>query len=192
MTDKPFDQSEWASTYFERGIDTKLRRIFLGEIDETSAMNVVKGLYFLNTIDPDGPIELFIKSPGGDVYQCFAIYDVVGTIAAPVHTFAFGMCMSAAPLLLARGEPGQRWVAEHTAFMTHAYSEDLSGKAPDLKAGLRQGLGMDARWNELLAEHSTKAVRFWKSKASKTSDFYFSAEQAIEWGVADSIWSEQD
>jgi ATP-dependent Clp protease protease subunit len=188
--DKPFDQSEWASTYFSHGIDTKLRRIFLGEIDETSAMNVVKGLYFLDTIDSDEPIELFINSPGGDVYQCFAIYDVIGTVAAPVHTFAFGMCMSAAPLLLARGEPGQRWVAEHTSFMTHQYSESLEGKGTDLKAGLKQGLGMDARWNELLAEHSTRTVRFWKSKATKTADFYFTADQAIEWGVADSIWSE--
>lgn len=181
---------QWASTYFERGIDTRNRRIFLTDIEEESAMDVIKALYYLDTIS-DEPVELFICSYGGSVAHCLGVYDIIRTLSCPVHTFAFGVCQSAAPLLLASGEPGQRWVAEHTQLMTHQYSETISGRGTSLQVDLKQGMALDTRWNELLASHSSKTVKFWKDRSSKIADFYFSADDAIQWGIADSIWKEK-
>lgn len=185
------DNSQWASAYFDHGVDTRNRRVFLGDINEESTAAAIKGLYFLNTIDDKSPIELFICSYGGNVELTLGIYDILHTLDAPVHTFAFGVCQSAAPLLLAAGEPGQRWVSEHTQLMTHEYSDELSGRGAVLANNLKYGQQLDTLWNELLATHSGKDGRFWKSKSSQKTDFFFSAEQAIEWGLADSIWSER-
>ena len=181
---------QWAQTYFDRGIDTHNRRIFLTDIEEDSAMDVIKALYYLDTINDD-PIELFICSYGGSVAHCLAIFDIIKTLSCPVHTFAFGVCQSAAPLLLAAGAKDQRWVAEHTQLMTHQYSETLSGRGSSLAVDLKQGQNLDDKWNELLASLSSKTPKFWKDKSSKVADFYFSADDAIAWGIADSIWKEK-
>ena len=182
--------AQWSNTYFERGVDTKNRRVFVGEIDTDSAFVAVQGLYYLDTIS-DEPIELFICSPGGCVYSCLAIYDILQTLKAPVHTFAFGLCMSAAPLLLAAGEPNHRWVSGHCSLMTHAYADIIEGRGASLKVDLEHGQALDDTWNRLLAQHSSKDFKFWKSKSSRTSNFYFGAEQAIGWGLADAVWSER-
>jgi len=181
----------WADTYFERGIDLKSRRIFLSDIEDQSSFDVVKALYFLDAIDSETPIELFICSPGGSVYHTFAIVDIINTIKAPVHTFAFGSCFSAAPLLLAVGEPGYRWVSENCRLMTHASSDEMSGKVSAMMSEVKETSYMDDKWNALIAERSNMPLRFWRSKSAKASDFYFSAQEAVTWGVADAIWVEK-
>ena len=179
---------DWIEAYFEYGIDVPNRRLFVGDIDETTIGHAVKGLYLMDSSSPK-PIEIFISSFGGSVYDALALYDIVQTLKCPIHTFAYGKCMSAAPLLLACGN--ERWVSAHVAFMTHDWSADLEGKGAELQATVKHYEQLGITWNKLLTAHSKKTYAFWHKLGRKNADHFFTAEQAIEWGIADNIWSER-
>jgi len=176
----------------DKGIDLANRRIFLmGDIDDDSVGNAIKALYLMET-ESDDECELFINSGGGSITATLALYDVINTVKCPIKTFAVGQCMSAAPLLLAAGEKGERWVGENCMFMTHQGSDDLTGKFSDLQSAVKFNLQLDKIWLELIAKNSNKNYLFWARKSLKGADFYFGAQQAIEWGIADEIWREKD
>jgi len=182
---------DWIDAYFSYGVDISNRRVFLGDIDHDSIQAVIKGMYLMETADSTKPVELFISSYGGVLYDALALYDIVQTLRCPVHTFAYGKCMSAAPLLLAAGEPGHRWVAAHVCFMYHDCGAELEGKGASLTSDIRHIRKLSESWIQLIAKHGNKTAQWWRNIARKPADFYFSAEEAIEWGLADSIWSER-
>lgn len=184
--------SEWVNAYFDKGVDVINRRVFLGDIEENTIDYVIKGMYLMETNDSKKPIELFISSYGGSIYDAIALYDIMGTISCPIHTFAYGKCMSAAPLLLAAGEPGQRWVAPHTFFMHHDGADEIEGKTTAMEAAFKHLKQLDKCWTELLTKHSTKTFKWWNDRATRSGDFYFTAQDAIEWGLADNEWDERD
>ena len=178
--------------YFDNGVDIINRRVFIGDIDSDSTNNVIKGLYLMETESTSKPCEMFISSYGGTVYDALALYDIINTLKCPIHTFAYGKCMSAAPLLLAAGKVGQRWVAPHVSFMHHDWNiEEVSGKGSELETLVAHNESMSKIWTNLLAKHSNKDFRWWHSRAKKPSDFYFSADEAIDWGLADKVWIEK-
>ena len=99
-----------ARACFEYGVDVDNRRVFLfGEINESTIANSIKAIYLLDSQHKSKAIELFVGSVGGDEYDMLALYDVLNSITAPIHTVALGKCMSAAPLLVAAGEKGCRY-----------------------------------------------------------------------------------
>lgn len=185
-------ESDWVGAYFEKGIDVVNRRVFLGDIEAETVDFAIKGMYLMETESDKEPIELFISSYGGTVYEALALYDIIQTLKCPVHTFAYGKCMSAAPLLLACGEPGHRWVAQHASFMHHDWCAELDGKGALVVNEVKHHEEMGQQWTRLLAKHSSKDFKWWHTRGKKSEDFYFSADEAIEWGLADSIWSERD
>lgn len=183
---------DWVEAYFDHGVDVANRRIFLtGEIDEDTIGDVIKGLYLMDS-DATEPVELFISSCGGDIYEMFALYDIMRTVNCPVHTFAYGKCQSGAPLLLACGEPGHRWVAPNCFFMVH----DSWGSVPEMnteaaEVQIKHDKDVKLRWCRALAKHSDKDLRFWKRVTKKGSDTFFGSDDAIEWGLADKIWDQK-
>lgn len=177
--------------YFENGVDIINRRVFIGDIDTESVNDAIKGLYLMETDSTTKPCEMFISSYGGTVYDALALYDIINTLKCPIHTFAYGKCMSAAPLLLAAGKEGQRWVAPHVSFMHHDWNDEVSGTGSELEAMVKHNEEVGKMWTNLLVRHSTKDFRWWQSRAKRAADFYFSAEEAIEWGIADQMWIEK-
>lgn len=182
---------DWVDAYFDHGVDVANRRVFIGEINEETIGAVIKGLYLMETIDDSKPCEMFISSYGGSVYDALALYDIMNTMTCPIHTFAYGKCMSAAPLLLAAGEKDHRWVAPHVAMMTHDWLDELEGRGTQLAAGVKHGEDLARTWNRLIAQHSNKDFAFWQRLSKKNADYYFTADDAIEFGIADQIWSEK-
>lgn len=186
-----FDK-DWVDAYFENGVDVANRRVFIGDIDEVSVDFAIKGLYLMETKSSIEPCEMFISSYGGTIYDALALYDIMNTLKCPIWTFAYGKCMSAAPLLLAAGVPGHRWVAPHVAFMHHDWADDVEGTGSQLEATIKHLEQVSMTWTKLLAKHSSRDFKWWHTRAKKPSDFFFSADEAIEWGLADNIWVEKD
>lgn len=183
---------DWVEAYFTSGIDVTNRRLFLTEdISGESISNIVKGLYLMEGNTEKKPVELFISSNGGDMEEMFALYDIINTIKCPVHTFAYGKCMSAAPLLLACGDPGHRWVSPHCSFMIHDCWGSLEGTQQKMKIETAYWEKRKTQWIDLLVKHSNKNKAFWSARMSKAEDIYFTAEEALEWGLADQVWSEK-
>jgi len=194
---------DWVEAYFEYGVDVKNRKVFLFDgVDEDTIGYVIKGLYLMETENTKEqiknetvkPIELFIGSFGGSEYEMWALYDVIRTLQSPIHTVAIGKCMSAAPLLVACGEPGHRYATPNTWFMVHQSWEEWGSVDKDvLKKDIKHFDAMEKRWYDLMALHSNKPATFWKAKCTKQKgDDYFDAYTAQEYGLIDHVWDEKD
>lgn len=178
----------------EHGVDLKGRRVFLhGEVDEDTVGAAVRGLYLLAT-DNQKPIELYITSYGGSVDDAYALHDVTRTIRAPVHTIALGKCMSAAQLLVACGHKGERYATVHCEFMAHDFAMgDVEGNNPAyVEAHLQSAKRQREAMIKLLASYTKKDARHWRRLFTGKADCFYTAEDAMEWGLVDAIWSEKD
>ncbi|MFD1051820.1 ATP-dependent Clp protease proteolytic subunit, partial [Kibdelosporangium lantanae] len=73
------------------------RIIFLGvQIDDASANDVMAQLLYLESVDPDRDIEMYINSPGGSFTSLMAIYDTMQYVRPDVRTTCLGQAASAA------------------------------------------------------------------------------------------------
>lgn len=190
MTNKITDELAAA---LDKGIDVKGRRIFLhGNVDEDTIGLAIRGMYLLADLNNE-PIELFVMSYGGDLDEAFALHDVTRIIKVPVHTVALGKCMSAAPLLVACGKRGERYASENCQFMLHDCSLDAGEGSPTyISAHVEAARAQMVRYAELLAKYTDKPKRHWTRMFQMRSDKFFSAEEALDWGLIDSIWAEKD
>lgn len=181
------------STAIEKGIDVKGRRIFLhGGVDEETIALAIRGMYLLADMKDD-PIELFVTSYGGELDEAFALHDVTRTIKVPVHTVALGKCMSAAPLLVACGRRGERYASENCQFMMHDVSlDELEGSPVYIESQVSAARVQMAKYAELLAEYTSKSKGHWTRMFNMRADKFFSAEEALEWGLIDHIWAEKN
>ncbi len=176
----------------EHGIDLEGRRIFLqGDVESDTIAVAVRGLYLMADLS-DEPIDLYIASYGGDIDEAFQLHDVTRTISVPVHTTALGVCMSAAPFLVACGARGSRYASENCEFMLHTASLELEGQMAQAQGELEATRRRCERMDRLLAKYTKKDYRFWSKFTRSSTDHYFGAEQSLEWGIIDSIWSEKD
>lgn len=185
---------DWIDAYFQYGVDRVNRRVFLFDgVDENAIGIVIKALYYMDSESTEKPIELFIGSFGGSEYEMFALYDVIRTLKAPIHTTAIGKCMSAAPLLVACGEPGERYATPNTWFMIHQSWGEWGEKDTDtLKREVAHYDDMEKRWTELMAQHTNQPASFWLKKSREKGDMYFDAEVAQKFGLIDHIWDEKE
>lgn len=190
MTKKMTDELDAA---LEHGVDVKGRRIFLhGDVGEESIGVAIRAMYLLADMEKS-PIELYVTSYGGELDEAFAMHDVTRTIKVPVHTVALGKCMSAAPLLVACGEAGYRWASEHTQFMLHDCSLDAGEGSPiAIEAHVAAAKAQMVRYAELLEMYTNKPKAHWTRMFKRRADKFFSAEEALEWGLIDGIWSEKE
>ena len=169
------------------------RRVFLhGDVDEGTIGLAIRGMYALSDLD-ESAIELYVSSYGGDLDEAFALHDVTRTIGVPVHTVALGKCMSAAPLLVACGKKGERYGTENCSFMLHdAILYPSPDSAANLTAHAKVTESMVRRYAELLERYTVKDARHWRRIFASKTDRFFGAEQALDWGLIDTIWSEKD
>lgn len=188
------DREELIEAALDYGVDIVGRRVFLhGDVGEDTIGIAIRGLYMLSDKKVGEPIELYVSSYGGELDEAFALHDVTRTIRSPVHTIALGKCMSAAPMLVACGTPGSRFATENTTFMLHdAELSPAGANADNILANANITKSMMDRYATLLARYSKKDKRFWKKVFSGKVDMFFGAQQALEWGLIDMIWSEKD
>lgn len=182
----------------EHGVDVRGRRIFLhGGVDEQSIGVAIRAMYLLADIKTskpeDGRIELFVTSYGGDLDEAFVLHDVTRTIQVPVHTVALGKCMSAAPLLVACGQKGKRWASENCQFMMHDVSlDEIDGSPAYIAAHVEAAKAQMQQYATLLGKYTDKPKAHWTRMFKNKSDKFFSAEEALEWGLIDNIWAEKE
>ena len=132
-------------------------------------------------------LTLYINSEGGDLYQAFALIDIMRTSVHPIRTFGMGNVMSAAFLIFASGEPGQRYLAANTGLMCHQYSDDHTGKHHDIRAQMKEGENCNTRMLNILKTATQLPASKVKAKLLPASDVYLTAEEAIDLGVADHL-----
>ena len=164
----------------------KDRIIFLGEeVTDVSASLVVSQLLFLESEDPGKDIYMYINSPGGSVTAGMAIYDTMQYIKCDVSTICMGMAASMGAFLLAGGAKGKRMALPNAEIMIHQPSGGAQGQATDIKIVADHILKTKKKLNEILAANTGQPLEV--IAADTERDNYMSAEEAVAYGLIDSI-----
>ena len=177
---------DFYDTYFEYNVDVKNRRLFLyGDIDEDTIGKLIKGILILESNNIDKPIEIIMSSCGGDEYEMLAAYDVIKNCKCHVITVAVGKLMSAAPLIFAAGD--ERIAYLNTWFMFHESSYGIEAKHTDIKAEAKHYEEIEQQWCDLMALHTKLSAKEWRLKYNSKPDQYCDVQQAMKWGLVDTI-----
>ncbi len=164
----------------------KERIIFLGEeVNETTASLVVAQLLFLESEDPGKDISLYINSPGGSVTAGMAIYDTMQYIKCDVSTICIGMAASMGAFLLSGGAKGKRMALPNAEIMIHQPLGGAQGQATDIKIAAEHILRTKEKLNKILSENTGKPLDI--IAADTERDNWMTAEQAVEYGLIDSV-----
>lgn len=166
------------------------RIIFLtGEINDAVADTVVAQLIYLEGLDPNKDICLYINSPGGSVTAGLAIYDTMNYIKCDVSTICIGLAASMGAFLLSSGAKGKRYALPNSEIMIHQPLGGAQGQASDIKIQADHILKTKKRLNSILAENSGKPYEVVENDTDR--DNYLSAEEALEYGLIDKIFSKR-
>lgn len=164
----------------------KDRIVFLdGEINDVSADLVVAQLLFLDGQDVEKDINLYINSPGGAVTSGLAIYDTIQHIKSSVQTICVGQAASMAALILTAGTEGKRMILPSARVLIHQPWGGAQGQARDIGIQSKEIIRLKKMTIEYFAQHTGKSVEQIASDMER--DFYMSAQDAVAYGIADSI-----
>lgn len=159
-----------------------------GEIDEDSVGDTIRWLIYENLdTSKEKILTLYINSTGGDLYQAFALIDVMKASPHVMRCVGIGAVMSAAFLIFASGDHGQRLAAKNTSFMCHQFSESMDNKYHDLKATMKENDSCNERMVAILKDATGLAPSVIKKKLLPASDVYLTTNEVIELGIADHI-----
>ncbi|WP_080416078.1 ATP-dependent Clp endopeptidase proteolytic subunit ClpP [Burkholderia ubonensis] len=164
----------------------KERIVFLnGPVDDNSANLVVAQLLFLESVNPDKDISLYINSPGGSVSAGLAIYDTMQFIKPDVSTLCMGMAASMGAFLLAAGEKGKRFALPNARIMIHQPLGGARGQASDIEIQAKEIIRIKGDLNRILAERTGQPLE--RIEQDTDRDNYKSAADAVEYGLIDKV-----
>ncbi|MDY6868394.1 MAG: ATP-dependent Clp protease proteolytic subunit [Chloroflexota bacterium] len=164
----------------------KNRIVFVGSpINDQVANLVVAQLLYLSREDPESGIQMYINSPGGQVYSGMAIYDTMRMISNKISTVAVGVAASFGTVLLAAGSKGQRYALPHATIHMHQPLGGAQGQASDIEIQAKEILRIKERINHILADATGQDIE--RIIEDTERDFYMSAEQAVEYGLVDKV-----
>ncbi|MET9573997.1 MULTISPECIES: ClpP family protease [Streptomyces] len=180
-------QGERSYDVFSRLLSERI--IFLGtEIDDGVANVVIAQLLHLESSSPESEIAIYINSPGGSFTSLMAIYDTMTFVQAPISTFCVGQAASTAAVLLAGGDPGRRFVLEHSrVLLGQPAAGGQRGMVSDLALQAKEMVRIRSQVEEVLARHTHHDVT--ALRADMDRDKVFTAQEAVGYGLADEVLS---
>ena len=166
------------------------RLVFLGTpISDQVANLIVAQLLFLNQEDRDAPINMYINSPGGQVYAGLAIYDAMQMISNPISTVAVGVTASFGTVLLAAGTKGQRYALPHATIHLHQPLGGAQGQVTDIEIQAKEFLRLRTKLNEILMKHTGQSEEVIERDTER--DFWMDSSAAVAYGLVDEVLEAQ-
>lgn len=167
------------------------------DVNEHSASLIVAQLLFLEAENPDRDILFYINSPGGSVTAGLAIYDTMQFIKCDVSTIVIGQAASMGSFLANAGAPGKRYVLPESRTMIHRVSSGTPStrgsvhvqelEFEDARRHLEESKRLNERLTQLYVKHNTKGKTYEELYETMKFDTFLSAEQAVEYGLADDV-----
>jgi ATP-dependent Clp protease protease subunit len=166
------------------------RRVFLSNmVDQDTANDVIKKLWYLDITAPGKPILFVINSPGGAIDSGFAIWDQVKMLSSPVYTLVTGLAASMGSLLMLCAEKKKRFATPHSRIMIHQplISGVIRGAATDLDIQAKEML----KTRDIIVEVYCEATGKDKKTVEKAidRDNWMTPEEAMSFGLLDQIVS---
>ncbi|WP_185855535.1 ATP-dependent Clp endopeptidase proteolytic subunit ClpP [Blattabacterium cuenoti] len=162
------------------------RIIFLGSSISDQIANIVQAqLLFLQSTDTKKDIQIYINSPGGDVYAGLGIYDTMQIVEPDISTICTGMAASMAAILLCSGKKGKRSALQHSRIMIHQPIGHTQGQASDIEITVREILKLKKELYNIISIHSGNTVE--KVEKDSDRDYWMTSEEAKKYGMIDEI-----
>ncbi len=177
-------------------IDVKLlenhTHFLVGEIGEDNVNECIKWITYENLESREKTLTLYINSTGGDLYQAFALIDVMNSSNHAIRVIGIGAVMSAAFLIFASGTKGERFAGQNTSFMCHQFSAGVEAKYHDIKAEMKENESLNSKMVQILKDATGLAPSKIKLKLLPASDVYLTANEVVEFGVADFVLGNEE
>tara|TARA_R110000824_G_scaffold555_4_gene3591 strand:- start:9132 stop:9743 length:612 start_codon:yes stop_codon:yes gene_type:complete len=164
-----------------------------GEINEDRASEVVLGLIMMSHKEDDEekkPINFYLSTYGGNADDMFTLYDMINVVKAKgyqINTFGLGKVMSAGVLLLASGTRGQRKIGKHCRVMIHSCNAGNIGDIHNLQNEMEAIKDLQEKYTDAIVANTDMTKRQLKKLLNRKVNIYLTAEEAIEYGIADEI-----
>ena len=159
--------------------------LFGTPVNDTTSNLAVAQLLFLAAEDPDKDINLYINSPGGQVYSGMAVYDTMQFIKPDVATICVGLAASMGSIFLLGGAKGKRAALPNSRIMIHQPSSGAQGQASDIEIQAKEILFIKQRINEIIAQHTGQDIE--QVERDSDRDNFMSPDEALEYGIIDSV-----
>ncbi|MEN9399306.1 MAG: hypothetical protein RL632_407 [Bacteroidota bacterium] len=162
------------------------RIIFLGTGINDNIANIINAqLLFLESVDPNKDIQIYLNSPGGSVYAGLGIYDTMQYIKPDVATICTGMAASMGAVLMCAGAEGKRSILKHARVMIHQPLGGAQGQASDIEITAREIQKLKKELYDIIAFHSHQTYdKVW---ADSDRDYWMTAEEAKAYGMVDEV-----
>ena len=163
------------------------RIIFLGtEVNDYTANVIQAQLLYLDSVDSDKDISIYLNTPGGSVYAGLGIYDTMQFVKSRVATICTGMAASMGAVLLVAGEKGMRAALPHSRVMIHQPMGGIQGQASDIEITAKEILKLKDELYQIIADHSGQAMK--KIRQDADRDYWMTAAEALEYGMIDKVY----
>ena len=166
------------------------RIIFMGtEVNDYTANVIQAQLLYLNSVDSDKDISIYLNTPGGSVYAGLGIYDTMQFVKSDVATICTGMAASMGAVLLVAGAEGKRAALPHSRIMIHQPMGGAQGQASDMEITVKEILKLKKELYQIIADHSHNAIE--RIEKDSDRDYWMTAQEALDYGMIDRIYSKQ-
>ena len=165
--------------------------IFITSVFTSETVSTIQAelFYLTSKMTPEesqsNPITIYINSPGGEVYCLLGLYDVIQLFIKQgyiIKTINIGIAASAAAIILLSGSKGFRHCLPNSTVMLHQPSSGTIGTVTDMEIDLEESKRLKQAMNEIVKKHASEELIPLMER-----DAYITPEEAVEYGIIDSI-----
>ena len=149
-----------------------------GDVDEKMCADAVATLlYFADTANSVAYSEMF------------SLYDTMTLVkkTCDIETLGVGKVMSAGVLIFAAGTKGKRKIGANCRVMIHSVMGGFGGNIHSMENEIAEVRWIQDQYIKCLAKESKLTEGKIRKMLKKQIDVYLSAEEAVEFGIADEI-----
>lgn len=183
-----YEQYSAQDTIDKHLLDHDLHYLY-GEMDDENVAYAIKWILAANiTKKPRRTLRLYINTPGGSLYDMFALVDVIKKSYHPVSTIGIGQVMSAGFIILAAGQQGERYIGRNAGIMNHQHSDSMESKMHDIKAQMAENNNCEARCLNILREATGMSIQEVRKRfINNPTDQYYTAKDLLNFKIVDHI-----
>ena len=178
------NQREYAYDIYSRLLEDRII-LLTGTIDDKMSSSIVGQLLYLESLDNNADIFMYINSPGGSINAGMAIYDTMNCIKCDVSTIVIGSAASMAAFLLSAGAKGKRCSLPNSEIMIHQPLGAFEGQASDIEISAKRILKQKEKLNLILSKNTNQPID--KIVIDTDRDHFLEPDEALEYGLIDEV-----
>ncbi len=169
---------------FSRLLKDRIILLF-NEVNDDLACTIIAQMLYLEAVDPQRDICLYINSPGGSVSAGLGIYDTMRHLKCDVSTICVGLAASMGAFLLSAGTKGKRYALPNSQIMIHQVLGGAQGQATDIEIETRHMLDIKQRLNQIMAQNVGKPVE--EVTRDTERNHWMFPDEALQYGLIDQV-----